>query len=301
MNAHLSGIDFAALATLRLVYRRMSFTQAARELDIKQSSVSYTIGRLRVAFSDPLFVRQGGGIAPTERCIEIVEAAERILSDAERAAMPSQFDPATSTASVAISATYLSRLVLMPTVTRELRREAPGISVELITGFTNASQHLLSGRADLALSPVPVDESGIYGRKVFDDPYACLMDPQNPLAEGKLTPERFASMPHLVVHYGELWHPLYLGLLAQRGLNVNVAFSTPDPADIEFMIPGTDLVVAMPGRICRQFAEGLHICPCPVPAVAAINMYWPARLNRSPLQEWLRAKIFRVANEVSET
>jgi DNA-binding transcriptional LysR family regulator len=301
MNAHLRSIDFATLATLRLVYRRLSFTRAAEELNIKQSSVSYTIDRLRNAFSDPLFVRQGGGIAPTERCTEIVEAADRILSEAERAATPQEFDPATSTASVTISATYLSRLVLMPRVTRELRREAPGISVELITGFTEASGHLLSGRADLALTPVSVDESGIHGRTVFEDPYACLMDCQNPFAKGELTPERFASAPHLIIHYGEVWRPLYLGFLEKGGLRANVAFATPDPADIQFMIPGTDMLAALPGRICRQFAEGLHMCPCPVPAVATINMYWPARLGRSPLHEWLRAKILRVAQEISTT
>ena len=57
MNNKLRGVDFRALETLQLVYRRMSFTAAAAELNIKQSSVSYTIDRLRKAFSDQLFVR----------------------------------------------------------------------------------------------------------------------------------------------------------------------------------------------------------------------------------------------------
>ena len=122
MDKKLRNIDFAALATLRLVYRRMSFTAAANELSVKQSTVSYTIDRLRKAFSDPLFVRQAGGIAPTDRCVEVVEAAERILSEAERAASPSDFDPASSTASFTVSATYLSRSVLMPLILQEVRK-----------------------------------------------------------------------------------------------------------------------------------------------------------------------------------
>jgi len=301
MKNSLRSIDFAALATLRLVYRRMSFTAAAEELNMKQSSVSYTIDRLRNAFSDPLFVRQGTGVTATERCAEIVEAAERILGEAERAALPSAFDPASSETSVTISATYLSRSVLMPKVLGEVRQEAPGISIELITGFTDAGRHLLSGRADIAFTPVSIAESGIFGGALFRDSYACLMDPGNPLAHGELTPERFAAAPHLVIHYGQIWRPLYHNSLKERGLRMNVAVSTPDPEDVRFLIPGTDLVVALPSRIAEQFAGPLHMCPCPVPAAVTVNMYWPARLDASPLQRWLRAKVVRLAEALGAT
>ena len=298
MDDKLRGVDFAALETLRLVYRRQSFTTAAEELDIKQSSVSYTIDRLRKAFSDPLFVRQGNRISPTERCVEIVDAAERVLSEMELAALPAAFDPGSTSASVTISATYLSRSVLMPQIVQELRREAPGITIEMITGFTDASSHLLSGRADLALSPVAIEESGIYGKFLFDDPYFCLMDRENPLAKCELTPERFAEAPHLIIHYGQRWRPLYHNALQSRGLDMRVVVSTPDPEDVRFLIPGTDLVVALPSRIARQFEHGLYMCPCPVPSSAELSMYWPARLNRSPLHEWLRNKVARLGEEL---
>ncbi len=298
MEDKLRGIDFAALETLCLVYRRKSFTAAAVELNVKQSSVSYTIDRLRKAFSDPLFVRQGNGISATERCVEIVEAAEHVLSTMEQAALPSQFEPASIQASVTISATYLSRSVLMPQFVRELRQEAPGISIELITGFTDASDQLLSGRADFALSPVEIDESGIYGKFLFEDPYFCLMDPKNPLATGKLTPEKFAAASHLIIHYGQRWRPIYRNVLQSLGLDMQITMSTPDPEDVKLFIPGTDLVVAMPSKIARQFASGLHMCACPVPAAAELTMYWPARLNRSPLHTWLREKIVRLASEL---
>ena len=62
MENKLRGIDFASLETLRLVYLRMSFTSAAEELRIKQSSVSYTIDRLRRAFDDPLQVSRDSSL-----------------------------------------------------------------------------------------------------------------------------------------------------------------------------------------------------------------------------------------------
>ena len=55
----------------------------------------------------------------------------------------------------------------------------------------------------------------------------------------------------------------------------------------------------MPYRIARQFKPRFALRSCPVHATAQINLYWPARLNNSPLHIWLRDKIFRLALEAS--
>ena len=280
---------------MRTVHRRRSLTGAAAELDVTQSTVSYTLDRLRRAFDDPLFVRQGRGIVPTPRCDRIAGTADHVLAEIEAAASPADFDPARTTAAVTVSVTYLSRITVLPRVVREIRVEAPGLRLELITGFTDASDHLLTGRADIALTPVAITEKGIRGHSVFRDPYACLMDPANPLARGSLTPESFAAASHLIIHYGAAWRPLYHELLEKQGLNVKVSVSTPDPADVQSLLPGTDLVVALPGHIAGAVGQGLYSCPCPVPAVADIHMFWPARLDRSPLNRWLRARIAAAA------
>lgn len=295
LDKGLRQIDFAALETLRLVYRHLSFTAAAVEMDVKQSSVSYTIDRLRSVFADPLFVRQGNSISATERCKELVESAERVLGEMERAAQPLEFDASTTTASIAVSATYLSRSVLMPNLIREVRRQAPGITIELRGATSDPAQQMLSGRADLVFSPATLEESGISGKPLFEDRYVCLMDPANPLARQNMTLEAFVSAAHLIVQYGYVRQPLYHEALKDRGIELNVAVSTPEPEDARLLLPGTDLIVAMPSMIARQFTDELLLCPCPVPAMAAVNMYWPARLNVSPLHAWFRDKATRLA------
>ena len=88
-----------------------------------------------------------------------------------------------------------------------------------ITGFTDASRHLFSGRADLALTPASIDQSGLYGGALFQDRYVYLENVNNPLAMGDLTAEAFASAPHLVIHYGQIWLPVYHDALRKRGLD----------------------------------------------------------------------------------
>ena len=297
MNETLRGIDFGALETLQLVYRLRSFTAAAETLNVKQSSVSYTIDRLRKSFSDPLFVRQGNQISPTDKCISLVGYAERILAEIERASQPDVFDPASLRATVSISATYLSRAVLLPKLVRDLRNEAPNITIELITGFTDANQQLLSGKADMALSPVAINESGINGKFLFDDPYVCVMDPANKLAQADMALEQFASAAHMFIHYGQKWQPPFRKKLKDLGYIMSPMISTANPEDVGLMLPGTDLIVTLPSRIAQQFAPQFQLRPCPVDAVAQLNFYWPARLNNSPLHIWIRDKIFNLAQD----
>lgn len=291
----LKRVDFGALETLRQVFRHRSFSAAAEALALKQSSVSYTIARLRTAFDDPLFVRQGNAISPTERCIQIVAAAEELLERFEHLALPTAFDPSTARASVTLSATYLARLVLIPGLIRELRREAPGISVQMISGYDDAGAHLLSGQADLALSPVDIAASGVSATRLFEEPYVCLVAEGSPLAEGEMTLTRYAAADHLVINYGQKWQPPFNALLKAQDIALRVAVSTPNPEDVRNILPGTDLLVTMPRRIAAQFRDGLELRPCPISASAQLMLYWPARLQASPLHQWLRAKLTRLA------
>lgn len=291
----LRRVDFAALDTLRQVFRLRSFSAAADAMGLKQSSVSYTIGRLRTAFDDPLFVRQGNAISPTERCIEIVAAAEDMLERFEHLALPAAFDPAQTRASVTLSATYLARLVLIPGLIQELRAEAPGISVEMVPGDDDVSAQLLSGRADLALSPVDITASGVLGTRLFDEPYVCLVSEGSALAKAEMTLARYTAAAHLVINYGQTWTPPVSTHLKAQDMALQVAVSTPNPEDVRHILPGTDLIATMPRRIAQQFREGVVLRPCPIAASARLTLYWPARLQASPLHQWLRAKLERLA------
>jgi DNA-binding transcriptional LysR family regulator len=113
------GVDFAALRVLRLVHDYGSFSRTAEVLGLNQSSVSYTIDRLRRAFGDPLFVRQGAGVVPTDRCEEIVREAARMLDEFLALSTPRAFDPARAAATVTLSCNYYERATLVPLRTIE--------------------------------------------------------------------------------------------------------------------------------------------------------------------------------------
>jgi len=115
----LDPVDIGALRTLVLVYDLRSFSAAAERLNVNQSTISYTVERLRGAFQDPLFVRQGNGVTATERCAALVDWARETIGQIEGLASPAKFDPAVAKGTVTISCNHHERQTL-------IRSSAPG-------------------------------------------------------------------------------------------------------------------------------------------------------------------------------
>ena len=61
------GLDGNTLRTFLTVLEEASVSKAAIRLGVSQSAVSHTLDKLRLAFDDSLFVRDGRGIIPTAK------------------------------------------------------------------------------------------------------------------------------------------------------------------------------------------------------------------------------------------
>lgn len=293
----LSGIDLAQLRILRLVHRIGSFSAAAEDLGIAQSSVSYAIGRLREAFDDPLFVRQGARVVATDRCHEIVEDVSKMLDRLQDLAERRAFDPAVTEAEITVSCNAYERLILMPPLVRQVRRVAPGLRVNIKTAFTDGHRHLLDGSADLVVGPVEVRESGIYSEPLMPEHYVCVLDPANPLAD-HLTEEVYLNAGHLVVTYGGAWRSPYQRALEARGHELKRIVGTPSLADLPSLLAGTDLVATVPSRIGHSFNDRGRVVDCPFSVPFDIHLQWAARSNASPLNTWLRDVLTTIAAEI---
>ncbi|WP_394241503.1 LysR family transcriptional regulator [Vibrio astriarenae] len=66
-------MDMNLVRTFVTVYQQNSFTQAADLLNISQPAVSMSIRRLESELGVTLFVKEGRGIAPTAKAVELAE------------------------------------------------------------------------------------------------------------------------------------------------------------------------------------------------------------------------------------
>ena len=289
------GVDFAALRVLRLVHDYGSFSRTAEALGVTQSSVSYTVDRLRRAFGDPLFVRQGAGIVATERCGDIVREAASMVDAFVALTAPRAFDPAHAEATVTLSCNYYERATLLPPLLRGLRAAAPRLKLRVITSTVRGRAQLSRGETDLLIGPGRIGEAGFYRRRLLGDHYVCVMGADNPLGNAPLDMAGFAAAPQVVVTYGGNWRSRYLVEMEAAGLAPNMVLELPSPATLAAILPGTDLIATVPRRTARSFGAGLRVVDCPCPAPFDIDLYWTARTHHAPMYRWLRGLIGPIA------
>ncbi|MDD7972689.1 LysR family transcriptional regulator [Roseinatronobacter alkalisoli] len=290
-------VDFQALRTLKLVYLHRSFSEVANRLGVSQSVVSYTIDKLRTAFKDSLFIRQGAGVAPTARCIQAVAEADRILGLFEGLITPEDVDPARIRHQFTISGNYYERRLILPLVARALRSAAPLAELVALQAQTRGPKQLISGEADVLIGPMLPDAEGFYKRTLLTESYVCIMDPGNALAQRPLTLEDYGTANHVGIDYGRGWSSSYVTKLQSMGFDLRPAITVPSPADIADLIVNTDLIASVPEKAARSMQPALHIAPCPFPAPFEIAMVWTARTHESRLHQWFRNLIAKAVKD----
>ena len=82
MALPLSRIDLNLFRVMDAVFVHGGISGAARHLHLSQPAVSHALARLREALGDPLFVRQGNRMLPTEltRRVTIIDADDKVVS-----------------------------------------------------------------------------------------------------------------------------------------------------------------------------------------------------------------------------
>jgi DNA-binding transcriptional LysR family regulator len=282
-----------------MVHAHASFSEAADALGVSQSSVSYTIARLREAFGDPLFVRSGSGVAPTERCLEIVEQVGQIVDEFEALATPPTFDPGTARLQMSISCNFYEQATVIPKLVRVLRQQAPGLRLNTITSRVQGREQLKRGESDMLIGPIELEESGYYRRKILDDHYVCVMAQGHPLGKAPLSMKAFQEAPHASVNYGGTFRSPFQIDLERLGGTLNTVIEVPSPASLPFVLADTDMIATIPSRVAQAFGSGLHVVPCPVPSQLAIYLQWTPRTHASGAHVWLRRKIAEAASRLT--
>jgi DNA-binding transcriptional LysR family regulator len=124
-------IDLHLIRVLHTVLTERSVSRAALRLGMYQPAVS-ALKRLRELAGDPLLVRSGAGMVPTEAGLRMIEPAAEILRSAEMLFSDARsFDPGTARHTFSVAASdYLDPLFL-PQLVASSRRQAPNCPIEI--------------------------------------------------------------------------------------------------------------------------------------------------------------------------
>ena len=293
----LNEIDLNQLVLFHLLMVERRVSKVADKLGLTQPAVSNSLAKMRRLFGDELFVRTPAGMVPTPFAEQLAEPVGYALGMIHSGLnQQARFDPTSVKRSLTIGMTDIGEIVFLPTLVERLSREAPGVTLNTVRNTAvNLRDDMESGKVDLAIGLLPQLKAGFFQRRLFSQRYVCLFRRGHPVDKKKLSLSDFRAAEHLVVVSAGTGHGKVDELLRRAGVERSVRLSVPHFVGVGHILQGTDLVATVPERLAERLAVpfGLAYLPHPVKLPeAAINVFWHAKVHRSPANQWLRGVVF---------
>src|SRR5688572_26891624 len=125
-------IDLHLIRVLNTVLTERSVSRAAIRLGMYQPAVSAALKRLRELAGDPLLVRSGAGMVPTDAGLRMIEPSASILRAAEVLFSDARgFDPQTSTQVFRVAAADYLDPQFLPNLVAQVKQQAPLTQIEI--------------------------------------------------------------------------------------------------------------------------------------------------------------------------
>jgi len=297
---NLAWLDLNLLKVLDALLREGSTVRAGERVGLSQPAVSAALGRLRHALDDPLFVRRGAGLEPTDYARALAaplrDALEGLpaLLDA-----PKHFDPATSTARFRISGSDFFAEMLMPRLADLLSREAPGLKVQLVDLVPDSYVDTLDRyEVDLALIPRADFPDWVVHEPVFLSGFSVIAAAAHPrfaalgVGPGDTVPmDLFCELGHVLFSPEGRLSAMGDAALERVGRGRRVVMTLPVFWGVARAVGTSDRIALLPTQLAHELAPrlGLSVYRPPMPIEpAAICMVWHRRSETSPGHRWLR-------------
>lgn len=295
--ATFNNMDLNLLRVFQAIVDERSLTLAGNRLHLSQPAVSYALGRLRLIFDDPLFIRSKQGMQPTPTALELAKPIGRALQAVQDALRyTEQFEAAVSTRIFLTSMTDVAEMVFLPSICNSLSAQAPHASlhVEQVPS-AHIEEALRLGQLDFVISNLPALKSVTRYALLFRESYACLTRKRDQLPNReKLTLDEFLAMSHVMVKSAESSHHQVEDSFLTFGIHRKIALEIPHFSVLPRILERSDFAVTLPLRIARLFNENnqfmVYQLPVDIPEVE-VNLHWHQDFDNDNGGRWLRQMI----------
>jgi DNA-binding transcriptional LysR family regulator len=298
---NIGGLDLNLLMLFEAVYSTRSISRAATILDMNQPTVSNALGRLRKQLDDPLFVRDGRGVAPTPRAEAIIGPVRRALVDIRSItqAPDAPFDPTTSEREFRLYLLDVFEPLLLPPLVRVAANSA-GMSIKMVPPQAMPCEEaVLDGSVDLGISLRPDRRPGLLWERLCPMDLVVIARRGHPQVDGTITEEQIDTLGHVLL---DLDIPeVARGAAAnirkfamRERMQLRTVLRVPRPSAIAMTVSITDLIAFSPRLYAQSLADlwGLQVIDPPkVLSDMDFFMIWSERKSDDPGVTWLRETI----------
>ncbi len=293
------NIDLNLLVVFDAMAQHHSVTRAAEAIGLSQPAMSAALGRLRVLFADPLFVKIGSAMQPTARASELAGPVQRVIGTVKGEILQAQpFDPPSSDRLFTIIAPDIAEIKLLPELLAHCATHAPHITLRTLSMPRHAAGAALeSGAAELAVGYYPdLTGAGFYQQKLFAPHLCCIVRDGHPGIGTRLTLKQYLAASHVLVRPEGREH-LFDAYLKRQGKQRRVVLEISHYMSLLPIIASSDLIATVPhdlGEVCARYAP-IRTLPLPLQSPAVeVHQFWHGRFHKDPGNVWLRGTLHRL-------
>ncbi len=318
---NLRKLDLNLLLALDALIQEASVTKAAEKLNVSQSSMSYSLKRLRELLEDPILMRTSREMEATPYALQVGPAIREALLGIQGALLSRDaFDPERSEASFRIAASDYTESTLGSELLKSISIQAPHVRIRINDiDRDRVLDELDRGSIDLCIG-VGLSLKGWHVRQeLYREEFACVVDNRSGVdnhsgvdnrsgidslnTKDRMSLEVYADRPHILVSMRNDFQGAVDRLLEQQQLSRKVVWSTSHFMAVPFLIPQTDNVTLLPKRMAQKCAQsmGLQLLPPPVDLEGfTVSMYWHQRNTNLPSHQWLRNQLVAAASGLEQ-
>ncbi|RUU14490.1 LysR family transcriptional regulator [Mesorhizobium sp. USDA-HM6] len=152
-----SGLKLRQLQVFREVLRAGSTRRAATALGISQPAISQQVKQLEATLGFTLFKRSANRILPLQEAWEFLRNVELALTSLDRLEASVSAMRSEEKQCIAIAAPAVFGFVTLPRVVAIIRSKTASTVRSISGSYEQIGEHILSGRADIGISRLPLD------------------------------------------------------------------------------------------------------------------------------------------------
>ncbi len=285
-----TDLDGKVLRVFLTILEENSVSKAADRLGVTQSAISHTLSKLRHVLGDPLFVRSGQGLTPTERALSLKEPVQHVLDGMRALTEDRPFDPMLEEMRIQIATNDMPRELIFPRLLRYVRAEGVRLRLGFIPSGVPDPDLLRSDRCQLMLTPLPPDGPDIFQKRVLSSPLMIYYD-----GDQRAPPDSwqtYCNTEHVEVRFTDGRS----SRAVMRGVDQSQirppAVTLPHFNAIPSFVKGGDLISTDTALMKQGPLAALDCAPLPFACEpVSIYMVWHQRSANDPAHRWLRDRI----------
>jgi DNA-binding transcriptional LysR family regulator len=290
-----ADIDLNLLRVLDALLDTGSVVGAAAQLHLSSPAVSRSLGRLRKVLDDPLFVRAGRELVPTELAKSLRVPTQAALGEVLKVLQPSRSsDPINLKRRFAIRADDSIIAVLAIPLMERVQMSAPGVDIDFLRDDPSYVTQFRTGELDFRIGVHAEEHRDTRSEVLLTDRFVAIVHKDHALAGRRLTNRKFADAHHVTVSpVGKRTGPIDVAL-AEIGLDRKHITTVTSFVVAAHLVATTDQVGSVPRTIAKTMARALPIVSLEIPLSLPtfdVCLTWHDRHSDDSAHQWLKSQI----------